>query len=119
MHARTRPDDVEEPRDDVDDHVAVAQRPNDVHRLAVRLVGERDDDAIDAMLVHERPEIVELTEGRDVTRFRPALERLRVDEPDEIQPVLGVLADLPGDELADLARTDDERAHGVRSSIVA
>ena len=36
-----------------------------------------------------------------------------VHEPDEIQPVFGVLADLSGDELADLARTDDERAHGV------
>ena len=27
------PMSVEEPRHDVDDHVAVAQRPNDVHRL--------------------------------------------------------------------------------------
>ena len=103
------------PRDDVHDHVAVAQRPNDVHGLAVRLVRERDDDAIDAVLVHERPQVVELTERCDATRFRPALERLGVDEADEIEPVFGVLTDLPGDELADLARTDDERAHGVRA----
>ena len=57
------------------------------------------------MLVHERLEIVEPTEGRDVARLRAALQRLGVDEPDEIQPVFGVLADLAGDELADLART--------------
>ena len=102
------PMSVEQPRDDVDDHVAVAERANDVHRLAVGLVGEGDDDTIDAMLVDERPEIVELTERRDVTRLGPALERLRVDEADEIQPVFRVLTDLPRDELADLARPDHD-----------
>ena len=84
VHACTRSDDVEQARDDVHDHVAVAQRPNDAHGLAVRLVGERDDDAVDAVLVHERPQLVELTERCDATRFRPALERLGVDEPDEV-----------------------------------
>ena len=80
---------------------------------------ERDDDAIDAVLVHERPQIVELTERCDATRFRPALERLGVDETDQIQPVLGVLPDLPGDELADLARSDARACAWHTRSIAA
>ena len=49
----------------------------------------------------------------DVTRLGPALERLGVDEADEIEPVFGVQPDLAGDELADLAGPDDDRAHCV------
>ena len=41
----------------------------------------------------------------------------RVDEADEIEPVLRVLEELAGDELADIARTDDQRVLEVRDAL--
>ena len=51
-----RPDELVEPRHDVDDHVLVAKRADELHRPCVVLSGERDDHAFDRVT---RDEVVE------------------------------------------------------------
>ena len=50
----------------------------------------------------------------EVTEPGSALLRLGVDEPDEVEAVLGVMANLLPDELTDLAGADDQRVLQVR-----
>ena len=45
--------------------------------------------------------------------------RTRVDEADEVDPVLRMLEELPGDELPDLARAEDDRVLQVRDPVPA
>ena len=113
MHARPRPDQAEEPWHDVDGHVSIAQRADDVHRLGIGLVRERDDDTVDAVLCNEMLEVLQPAEHGDVSGLGALLERRRVDEADQVEAVLGMLADLAGDELADRSGAEDDGAHGV------
>ncbi len=115
VHARTGPDQPEQSRHHVDDDVPVPQGADDVHRLVVRLLRERDDHAVDLMVRDELLELVEAAEHLDVTRLGSARERIRVDEPEKLESVFGMLANLACHELPDLARSEDDRPHRVRA----
>ena len=67
-------------------------------------------DAIDAMLLDDLAQLGRRAEDRDAVQLLPQLLGLRVDESDEIDPVLGMLEQLAPDQLADVPSPDD---HGV------
>ena len=74
----------------------------------VRL-GERDDHALD---VEQRDDLVKRSgcaEQREVLELGPAVARMRVDEADEVDAVLGVLQELARGELADVTGAEDDR----------
>ncbi len=108
MHARTRPDEVEEPRHDVHDHLAVAESPHDLHRPRIGLAAEGDDDPVGIVKLHERGETVEATERLDAVDVCTLALRVGVDEAEQLEPVLGVLLDLPGNELSDVTAADHD-----------
>ena len=54
-------------------------------------------------------ELVDAAEQREIADVVAPLLRLRVDEADEPDPVLGMLLELAGDQLADVAGADDDR----------
>ena len=103
MDADVRPDDLEEARDEVDLDVEVLEVADQVEHLLVRVVREGDDHALDIEDLHHLRELPETAEQGDVREARVAVLGLVVDEADEVEPVLGMLAQLLGDELADVA----------------
>ena len=54
-------------------------------------------------------ELVRLADQREVLELGPAIPRIRVDEPDEVDAVLGMLHELAGGELSDVTGTEDDR----------
>ena len=119
VHAGAGPHEIEQPWNDVDDDVVVAHRSDDGHRLGIGLVRERDDDPVNAMLRDELLEPVQPAENKDVVCLRPAGPRLGVDETEQVEAILGMLSDLAGDELPDVACTEHDRSHGVRARTAA
>ncbi len=75
----------------------------------VRVVRERDHDALDVEQLDEPREVVELAKQRDVLDADLRLARRGVDEPDDVDAVLPVLEHLLRDQLADVAGADDDR----------
>ncbi len=51
--------------------------------------------------------------------FRYRREVVAIDEPDDVEPVLGMLLDLLGEQLRDLTRPDDDDVLHVRRPDVA
>ena len=77
--------------------------------LVVRRVGERDDHALDVEQRDDVAQAVGRPDERQVLELGTARPRMRVDEADEIDAVLGVLEELPRSQLSDVARADDDR----------
>ena len=111
-----RANDLEEPRDDVDLDVEVAERAHQCDPLDLR----RSEKAITTRSTSSR-----LTSGttsavgpsngtvREVVTPRA---RMVVDEADDVDAVLGMLAQLARDELTDVARADDDRVLDVHDA---
>src|SRR5204863_1324408 len=74
------------------------------------VVREGDHDSVDVLRPVDLDEVVDTSEHGDSTDVAPQVLRLRVGEADEIDAVLGMLEDLAGDQLPDVAGADD---HGV------
>ena len=64
MDVGARPDELIEPRDDVDEHVLVAQRADERHRPLFGLAGERDDHAVDLVRRDELEQLADPAEDR-------------------------------------------------------
>ena len=111
-----RPDDVEEARHDVDLDVELAQRPHDAEHVRRRLLREGDDHTLDVEQRDELREPVGRAEDAQVLDLGAARLRLRVDEADEVDAVLGVLEDLAPQQLADVAGPDDDAVLDVREA---
>ena len=109
VDARLRPDDLEEPRDDVDLDVELPELADRLEQLVVRRVGERDDHALDVEQRDDLGQAVGRSDECQVLELGTARPRMRVDEADEIDAVLGVLEELPRSQLADVAGADDDR----------
>ena len=88
-----------------------------VERLARRVARERDDDPLDVEAPTIVGQLLGLAEQRQVLELRPALPRARVDEADEVDAVLGVLQELAGDELPDVARADDRSCSACSATL--
>ena len=72
------------------------------------VVRERDDDAFDVEQSDDRRQAFSAAEQREVLEIVPAFLRAVVDEADEVNAVFRVREELPRDELADVARSDDD-----------
>ena len=122
VELRVRSEHLEHPRDDVDLHVAVLHRANHSERLVVRVGRERDGHAVNRVLANESRQIVASSHELDTAVVSVAVATravVVVDEPDDAEPVLGVLRDLVGEQLCDAARPDDDDVLDVRAPAVA
>src|SRR5581483_3437589 len=113
MEVAERPERLEEPRDDVDVDAFLASGADELDETLVGLAGERDDDAVDLRLPEGLDEVARGSEDGHVLELGSDRTRLSVEEAHDAQTPLGMLDELPRDELADLARADDERPLGV------
>ena len=68
----------------------------------MRLVRERDDDALHVVAIDDRADLVGGPEHGDLGEIAAHRLRIVVDEADEAQPELRMLGDLPPEELADV-----------------
>ena len=109
VHPDGRAHRLEQTRNEVDLDVEVAHRVDELELAAVRLVRERDDDALHVVAIDDRADLVGGPEHGDPGQIAAHRLRIVVDEADEAQPELRMLGDLPPEELADVARSDDER----------
>ena len=110
VDAHARADELEEARHDVDLDVEVFELADDVEHLLVRFVREGDDHALDVEQAHDRGQALGAAEQREMLEVVAAVLGIGVDEADEVDPVLRMVQELPGDQLPDLAGADD---HGV------
>ena len=113
MDADVGPDDLEEPGDEVDLDVEVLERADQIEHGLVRVVREGDDDALDVEDLHHLRELLETAEQCDVSEVLRPLLGVAVHEADEVEAVLGMLAELLRDELAHVSRADDYRVLDV------
>src|SRR4051794_5096351 len=76
-----------------------------------RVVGERDDHALDVEKLHEGGEVVDRSEQADFVEPEPGdrSARIVVDEPDHVDAVLRVFLHFPRKLLADAPGADDDR----------
>ncbi len=118
VHLRARPDDVEQPRHDVDLDVELAaarapcgSRPG---------VGSFENATITRSTSSKADELrqaIRACRGRvRCSSSDAAILRLGVDEADEVDPVLGMLQDLAAEQLADVAGADDDAVLNVREA---
>ena len=112
-----RPDRLEQARDEVDLDVEVAQAVDETELLLVAVVGEGDDHALHVVLADERGDVVRRAEDRDAVEVGAHALRIGIDEPDQPDPELGMLAELPPDELADVAGAHDQRVLDVALAV--
>ena len=109
VHERPRADDLEEARDDVHAHAAVGAGAHDAQEVVVAGAREGDDHAVDALRRHDRVEVAQGADHRQRGTLVAVVPRLAVvEEPDEVDAVLGVAGDLGGHGVADLAGPDDQ-----------
>ena len=111
VHLDVRTDELVEPRDDVDLDVAVANRADDLDRSLRRIAREGDDRPARRRAWSTSSGSCSTEPSTGTSRRGPARSScgLRVDEADEVDPVLAVLEELARDELAHVAGADDHR----------
>ncbi|MEZ5098363.1 MAG: hypothetical protein R3C15_00815 [Thermoleophilia bacterium] len=114
-----RADRVEQPRHDVHLDAGVLEHAEDPHPLVVGLAREGDDDALDVEPAHELLELGRLPEHRGAREVGADLPRVGVDEAEQVDPVLAMLHQLARDELADVARAEDQRVLQVEQAPAA
>ncbi len=114
VQLRVRAQHLEHARNDVDLNVAVLHRANHRERLLVRVRRERDCDAVHRVRLDERGQVAGRSEEveRLISVRRSAA--IAVDEADDLQSVLGMVADLVGQQARDLTRPDDDDVLDVR-----
>src|SRR5207248_5517314 len=91
VHANSRPDELEQPRDDVDLDVEILELADEMERLLVRLVRERDDHALDVEQPDDRGQAIRIAQQCEMLEVAAPLLGIRVDETDEIDAVLRML----------------------------
>ena len=77
------------------------------------MLGEGDDDAVDIESGDDLRQLRRPAEDVEVRKPVDPLPRVLVHEADDVDPVLGMLQELPGDALSDVAGADDERVQDV------
>ena len=107
------PEHLEQPRDDVDLDVAVLELADHLEGLLVRVSRERDHDAMRGMRAHELRKVVGRADQLEVTCSVGGRAVAAVDEADDLEAVLGMLADLAVEELRHVARADDDHVLNV------
>ena len=112
-----RPDQLESTRHDVDLYVLRSQAPHDREDALVVVLRKCDDDALDVELTDELRETLEWSEHRQVLEARTAIAWRVVHEADQVDSVLRVMEELPGNELADVAGADDDRVLEVHQPL--
>ena len=114
------PDQLEQPRHEIDLYGEGSQLAQQHEQLVHRLVGERDDHALDVEALDDLGEALRAAEDGQVLGqvAAPGL-RLPVDESDDVEPVLRVLDQLAGDQLTDLAGAQDQRVLDVGAGSLA
>ena len=101
-------DSLEESRNEIDVDVEVAEAVDETELVLVPIVGERDDDALDVVLADETRDVVGRAEDGDAVEIGPHALGIGVDEPDEPDAELGVLAELAAKKLTDVSGPDDQ-----------
>ena len=97
MHTDGRSDGFEQSRHDVDLHVQVPKRVNELELPAVALLGEGDDDPLDVVLLDERADLSGRAEHWDFGEVAAHRPRIVVHEPDEPNTQLGMVRQLPSE----------------------
>ena len=108
MEADPRAENLEESRHDVNLNFFVSQKTDDLQHALVRFLREGDDHTLDVEHRDDLRELLERPEDRELTEIGPCLLRIVIDEAHEVDPVLGMLSQLAGDQLSDVASTDDD-----------
>ena len=119
MDLRRRTDEFEQPGHDVDLQVERLEEADQVEQLVVRVLGEGDDDALDAVAPDDVRQARRRAEQRQAADLRRPLARHGVDEADQVDAVLAVLEELARDHLADASRSDDDGVLEVGRSAAA
>ncbi len=103
------PDRLEETRDEVNLDVERSERAYEIDEQVMAVVGERDDNPLDLVALHEGDDVTRSPEQRDIGEITPHDLWFGVHKSDQIDPELGVLLHLSADELANVTSSDDER----------
>ncbi len=112
MDGIARADHLVHARDDVHLDSEIRTAPGELDELVARGARERDDDALDPVRTDDVLEPGRAAEKRRNPVGR-GVERVVVEEADELQPVLGAARELRRDACADAAGADDERRLAV------
>ena len=110
---RLRRHSLEQPRHEVDLDVERLELADRLERRLVRVARERDDHPLDVEQLDVQRDVPHAADDREVADVRPPLGRVVVDEADDVEAVLGMLEELLRDQLADAARSDDQRVLDV------
>src|SRR6266704_2509845 len=110
MDVEARPDDLEEARHDVDLNVERLERAEEIQEIVLGVARERDDHTLDIEAAHDLRQLLGKAEHRQVMQITSALLGRSVHESEQIDPVLRMLEELSPDQLADVARADDDRS---------
>ena len=108
-----RADGLEEPRHQVDLHVVLSNRADELEHLLVAVPRESHDHTIDLVAPDDLADLVRRSEDAHIPQIAARLPWAGIDEADQVDPVFRMLEQLATDELANLTRADDERVLDV------
>src|SRR5947208_14099873 len=108
MHVNAWPEEFVEPWDDIYAYVECPQLSNDLHQPLIRVVRESKDDPINAKAGHQLGELCHRTQHGQVAEIGTPLLRRIVNNPEQPNPIFGVLEQLSGNKLADVSRANDD-----------
>ena len=114
VYRRVRAESLEEPGHDVHLHVALSQGEDEPQHLFGQVLRERDDHPVDGVTLHDVDDLVRLAKDWNALEVAAQLLRVRIDETDEVDPVLGMVKQLPPDQLPHIAGAEDERVLDIR-----
>ena len=113
MEWSARADGFEEAGNYVDLDVFLPECAHESEHLLVVVPRERDDHPVDVRAPDDLADLVRLPEQFGRLQIAAHLLRRRVDEPQQVDPVLGVVEQLAPDQLPDVTRADDHRVLDV------
>ena len=111
-----RADGLEEPRHQVDLHVVLSNRADELEHLLVAVPRESHDHTIDLVAPDDLADLVRRSEDAHIPQIAARLPWAGIDEADQVDPVLRMLDQLATDELANLTRADDRARFGRRQA---
>src|SRR5439155_26153781 len=109
MHLHPGADHHEQSRDDVHLYAGAPERPDRGEEVGVPLAREGEDDPIDGESTNDLEELGDRAKHVQLPQVEATLLWARVDESEQIESILAMLEQLAGDQLPDVARTDDDR----------
>ena len=99
---------LEQARHDVDLHAQLVAHPYDTQARLV-VCGERQHNVLDVVLLQDLRQVVGRSQHRHVGQLLMQRQRVGVDEPDQVEAVVGLSHHFPRDLLTHQPGADDHR----------